>query len=48
MVVVVGRNLKLFELLTYFLLDPNLQFSWGPLLKDLSRIDDNGLEKSNR
>ncbi|KAK2433828.1 serine carboxypeptidase [Trifolium repens] len=22
-------------------------FSWGPLLKDLSRIDDNGLEKSN-
>ncbi|CAH9138143.1 unnamed protein product [Cuscuta epithymum] len=22
-------------------------FSWGPLLKDVSRIDDNGLEKSN-
>ncbi|CAJ2654548.1 serine carboxypeptidase-like 51 [Trifolium pratense] len=22
-------------------------FSWGPLLKDLSRLDDNGLEKSN-
>ncbi|XP_040863378.1 serine carboxypeptidase-like 51 isoform X1 [Glycine max] len=24
-----------------------LQFSWGPLLKDLSRLDDNGLQKSN-
>ncbi|KAL5130422.1 Serine carboxypeptidase-like 51 [Glycine soja] len=23
-------------------------FSWGPLLKDLSRLDDNGLQKSNR
>ncbi|XP_040862951.1 serine carboxypeptidase-like 51 isoform X1 [Glycine max] len=24
-----------------------LQFSWGPLLKDLSRLDDNGLQRSN-
>ncbi|RWR94805.1 serine carboxypeptidase-like protein 51 [Cinnamomum micranthum f. kanehirae] len=23
-------------------------FSWGPLLKDVSRLDDNGLKKSNR
>ncbi|XP_054813162.1 serine carboxypeptidase-like 51 isoform X2 [Prosopis cineraria] len=23
-------------------------FSWGPLLKDVSRLDDNGLQKSNR
>jgi len=25
-----------------------LQFSWGPLLKDVSRLDDEGLKKANR
>lgn len=25
-----------------------MQLSWGPLLKDVSRIDESGLEKSNR